>query len=150
MTADVLVLNADMQPLHRVSVRHAIRMLVREVAEIHEQVPDRLIGIFPMPTTVRLVRYVVTRWRYRSGPGWTKPGVLKRDKARGCCYCGSHRATTIDHIVPRSRGGKNAWTNTAACCDPCNQLKGNRTPAEAGMVLRYTPTAPTWAEFANS
>lgn len=149
MTADVLVLNSDMQPLHRVSLRHAIRMLVREVAEVHETVPDRLIGVFPMPIAVRLIRYVVTRWRYKAGPGWTKPGVLKRDAARGCGYCGSTHATTIDHIVPRSRGGKNSWINTVACCYRCNQAKGDRTPAEAGLVLRYQPHPPTWAEFAR-
>lgn len=144
---DVLVLNADMQPLHRVSLRHAIRMLVRQVADVHEAVPDRLIGVFPMPTAVRLVNYVVTRWRHRSGPGWTKPGVLKRD-GRRCGYCGS-AASTVDHIVPRSRGGSNSWKNTVAACYDCNQRKANRTPAEAGMVLRIRPCAPTWAQFAQ-
>ena len=59
----VLVLNADLGPLHRVSVRHAVRMLLRQVAEIHEAEPDRIIGVYPMPKVVRLVRYVVTKWR---------------------------------------------------------------------------------------
>ncbi len=142
---DVLVLNADELPLHRVSLRHAVRMLVRQVALVHEAEPDRLIGVFPMPTVVRLVRYVVTKWRHHAGPGWTKPGVLKRDAHR-CGYCGN-TASTVDHIVPRSRGGANSWKNTVACCYSCNQLKADRTPAEAGMVLRIRPTAPTWAQF---
>src|SRR5262245_51154272 len=60
----VLVINADLGPLHRVTVKHAIRMLLRRVAEIHEAEPDRLIGVYPMPRVVRLVQYVVTRWRY--------------------------------------------------------------------------------------
>ena len=68
---DVLVINADLGPLHRVSLRHAVRMLVRRVADIHEAEPDRLIGVYPMPTVVRLVRYVVTRWRYTAGPAWS-------------------------------------------------------------------------------
>jgi hypothetical protein len=63
----VLVLNADLGPLHRVSLRHALRMLFRQVAEVHEAEPDRVVGIWPMPKVVRLVRYVVTRWRY-AGP----------------------------------------------------------------------------------
>ena len=145
--ADVLVLNADMQPLHRVSLRHAIRMLVREVAEIHDAEPDRLIGVFPMPLAVRLVRYVFAKWRHHTGPGWTKAGVLKRDRNR-CGYCGGY-ASTVDHIVPSSRGGANSWTNTVAACYGCNQRKADRTPAEAGMRLRVSPAAPTWASFAR-
>ena len=60
----VLVLNADLGPLHRVSLRHAIRMLLREVAVVHEAEPDRLIGVYPVPRVLRLVSYVVTRWRH--------------------------------------------------------------------------------------
>jgi 5-methylcytosine-specific restriction endonuclease McrA len=118
-------------------------MLVRRVAEIHEAQPDRLIGIYPMPTVVRLVRYVVTKWRYSNGPAWSRSGVLGRD-GRRCGYCPG-APTTVDHVLPRSRGGRNSWANTVACCDGCNQRKGDRTPAEAGMVLRVKPTAPTWA-----
>lgn len=144
---DVLVLNADEQPLQRVSLRHAVRMLVRQVAEVHEALPDRIIGVFPMPTAVRLVRYVVTRWRrHRTGPAWSKRGVLQRDAER-CGYC-TARARTVDHIVPVSRGGTNSWLNTVASCGPCNNRKGARTPAEAGMRLLVQPTVPTWASLA--
>lgn len=143
----VLVLNADLGPLHRVTLRHAIRMLVRQVAEIHEAQPDRLIGVWPVPTAVRLVRYVVTKWRYTAGPAWSRPGVLNRDGHR-CGYC-LGEASTVDHITPRCRGGRNSWRNTIAACGPCNQRKGDRTPAEAGMVLRVKPTAPTWASLAR-
>lgn len=144
---DVLVVNADLGPLHRVSLQHAIRMLVRQVAEVHEAEPDRLIGVFPVPRIVRLVRYVVTRWRWTAGPAWSRAGVLARDRRR-CGYCPAP-ATTVDHIVPRSRGGGNTWTNTVSACGPCNQRKSARTPAEAGMVLRVQPYAPTWAQAAR-
>ena len=77
----VLVLNADCGPLHRVSLRHAIRMLFREVAVVHEAQPDARIGVFPIPTVVRLVSYVVTRWRHSRGPAWSRAGVLARDGA---------------------------------------------------------------------
>ena len=139
----VLVLNADFGPLHRVSLRHAIRMLFREVAVVHEAEPDRVIGVFPMPTVVRLVNYVVTRWRYTSGPSWSRRGLMARDKRR-CGYCGNH-ATTVDHVVPRSRGGKDTWLNTVAACANCNHRKGNRTPAEAHMPLRVKPHVPAWS-----
>jgi hypothetical protein len=139
----VLVLNADLGPLHRVSLRHAVRMLFREVAVIHEAEPDRLIGVYPMPRVVRLVRYIVTRWRFSAGPAWSRSGVLARDRHR-CAYCGAE-ATTVDHVLPRSRGGENTWRNTVAACGRCNGRKGDRTPAEAGMVLRHQPFIPSWA-----
>lgn len=144
---DVLVINADLGPLHRVPLKHAIRMLFRQVAEIHEAQPDQLIGIYPIPTVVRLVRYVVTKWRYAKAPGWSKSGVLARD-GRRCGYCGGH-ARTVDHIRPRSQGGGNTWANTIAACDGCNQRKANRTPREAGMVLLRQPTVPTWGVLAG-
>jgi 5-methylcytosine-specific restriction endonuclease McrA len=142
----VLVLNADCGPLHRVSLRHAIRMLFREVAVVHEAQPDARIGVYPIPTVVRLVSYVVTRWRHSRGPAWSRPGVLARD-GRGCGYCGK-AASTIDHVLPRSRGGGNTWENTVAACGRCNGRKGDRTPAEARMPLRWMPVAPSWAALA--
>lgn len=142
MVTQVLVLNADLVALHRVTLKHAIRMLLREVAVLHEAEPDRLIGVFPMPKVLRLVHYVVTRWRYTSGPPWSKRGVLERDHYR-CGYCG-RTARTVDHVLPRSRGGKNAWTNTVAACGPCNQRKSDRTLVEAGMTLLVDLVAPRW------
>ncbi|MFU8874885.1 HNH endonuclease [Micromonospora sp. SL4-19] len=142
----VLVVNADLGPLHRVTVQHAIRMLCRRVAEIHEAEPDQVIGIFPVPRVVRLVRYVVTRWRFSAGPAWSRHGVLRRDRWR-CAYCDAP-ASTIDHILPRSRGGRNTWKNTTAACYECNQRKGDLTPAEAGMPLRREPVSPSWASLA--
>ncbi len=139
----VLVLNADLGPLHRVSLRHAVRMLFREVAVVHEAVPDRLIGAYQVPRVVRLVSYVVTRWRHSRAPAWSRAGVLVRD-GRRCGYCGAS-ATTIDHILPRSRGGRDTWLNTVAACGGCNQRKGDRTPSEARMPLRFAPKVPTWA-----
>jgi 5-methylcytosine-specific restriction endonuclease McrA len=139
----VLVLNADLGPLHRVSLRHAIGMLCRQVAVVHEAEPDTRIGVFPWPKVVRLVQYVVTKWRYTNGPAWTRSGVMVRDGHR-CAYCHGP-ATTVDHVLPRSRGGRNTWLNTVAACGGCNQRKGDRTPAEARMPLRTTPRVPSWA-----
>ncbi|MEU4691173.1 HNH endonuclease [Actinoplanes sp. NPDC023714] len=138
----VLVLNADCGPLHRVSLRHAIRMLFRQVAVVHEALPDDRIGVYPVPTVVRLVSYVVTRWRRGRGPAWSRAGVLARD-GRRCGYCGD-AASTIDHVLPRSRGGRNEWANTVAACGKCNNRKRDRTPLEARMPLLVTPMAPRW------
>ena len=138
----VLVLNADLGPLHRVSLKHAIRMLLRQVAEVHEAVPDRLIGVYPVPRVVRLVHYVVTKWRFSKGPAWSRSGVRARDGHR-CAYCGAS-ATTIDHVLPRSRGGATSWENIVMACRPCNFMKRDRTPAEAGMRLLKRAIKPRW------
>ncbi len=140
MTAgDVLVLNASYEPLQRVSIHHAIKMLVRKVAVIEES-HDEAFGPFPKPKVLRLVRYVVTRWMYRRSHLCTKTAIKARDKA--CAYCGGS-AETVDHVIPRSRGGALTWENAVAACLRCNHRKGNRTPAEAGMPLLFTPARPT-------
>ncbi|WP_375000073.1 HNH endonuclease [Aeromicrobium sp. CTD01-1L150] len=139
MSAD-LVLNASYEPLHRVSMEHAIRMLVRMVAVVEEVREGQTFGPWPRPKGLRLVRYLVMRWRYRHTPTCTKEAVKARD--RMCAYC-LDPAETIDHLIPRSRGGLVTWTNTVAACRGCNHRKGNRTPAEAGMRLLITPVAPS-------
>ncbi|WP_418277658.1 HNH endonuclease [Isoptericola jiangsuensis] len=139
--ADVLVLNAGYEPLHRVSMKHAITMLVREVAVVEEFVEGASFGPYPLPRVLRLVRYVTMRWVYRGGgrPAVTKDGVKRRDGA--CAYCGGP-AQTVDHVVPRSRGGDSSWLNLVAACEPCNHRKADRTPLEAGMPLRVAPHVP--------
>jgi 5-methylcytosine-specific restriction endonuclease McrA len=127
----VIVLNASYEPLHTVSIQHAIRMLVREVAVVEEAHGERTIGPFPVPRVLRLVRYVVTHWRYAAGRmKYSKHGVLRRD-----------------HVQPRSRGGRTEWLNAVAAHASCNERKGNRTPAEANMPLLWQPWVPTRAEL---
>ena len=139
--AYVLVLNASYEPLQRVSMRHAIKMLVREVAVIEEEAGGSF-GPFPVPKVLRLVRYVVTQWMHRRSNLCTKSAIKARDKM--CAYCGGH-AETVDHIVPRSRGGALTWENAVAACLRCNHRKADRTPAEAGMTLLVTPQQPQYA-----
>jgi 5-methylcytosine-specific restriction endonuclease McrA len=144
MSGSVTVLNADYEILHTVSLNHAIRMIVRGVAEVHEAA-DEFIGVFIRPVSVRLLKYVVTTWRYQRQPKWSKAGVLKRDRFE-CAFCGG-KASTIDHIIPRSRGGKNTWKNTIAACSPCNNKKRDRTPQEASMTLRFAAKVPDWTDL---
>jgi hypothetical protein len=141
----VLVLNAGYERLHYVSLRHAIRMLSRNVAVVETVAEGRAIGPWQRPAVVRLVRYVQMRWRNRAVPAWSRKGMLKRD-GHCCAYCGGI-ATTVDHVLPRSRGGDNSWTNTVAACGRCNGRKSNRTPSEAKMRLRYQPRVPSWHEI---
>lgn len=144
----VVVLNTDNTALHTVSVQHAIRMLVREVAIVEEARADRRIGPYPWPVVLRLVRYVKTAFRYARTPAWSKRAVLRRDR-HTCGYCGEV-AHTVDHLLPQSRGGRNSWVNTVAACTRCNHRKANRTPKEASMVLRVKPAVPSWKDIQPS
>ncbi|MBM0128013.1 HNH endonuclease [Pimelobacter simplex] len=141
----VMLLNASYEPLGTVTFQHAVRMLFREVATVEEAHDDRMIGPHPWPRVIRLVRYVAAKWMYRPA-AYSRSNVLKRDRHR-CAYCGDH-ATTIDHLLPQSRGGGWTWMNTVAACSRCNGRKANRTPAEAGMRLRLDPFVPTRAQLA--
>lgn len=140
----VVLLNASYEPLGRVSFQHAVRMLFREVATVEEGHAGRMIGPHQWPRVIRLVRYVAAKWMYRPA-GYTRAGVLRRDRGR-CGYCGG-RGTTVDHILPASRGGPCSWLNTVAACERCNHRKAARTPEEAGMQLRVVPFVPTRAQL---
>src|SRR4051812_31500071 len=142
----VLVLNAGYEPMHRVSLPHAVRMLHRRVAVVERAVEGKRFGPYPMPAVLRLVRYVHMRWRTRGGPpAWSRAGPLARDRHR-CAYCG-RRGDTVDHVVPRSRGGRDTWLNTVSACSRCNNRKRDRTPEEAGMAMLYAPRVPTFGEL---
>ena len=145
MSEYVLVLNASYEPLQRVSVRHAIKMLVREVAVI-EEATEQNFGPFPVPKVLRLVRYVVTKWMHQRTRIPTKSAIKARDGM--CAYCGG-APETIDHIVPRSRGGTLSWENAVAACIRCNHRKADRTPSEAGMRLLVAPVQPTYSIHAS-
>lgn len=136
----VIVLNTDNTALHTVSIKHAIKMLVREVAIVEEARDDQRIGPYPWPLVLRLIRYVKTTFLYSRTPPWSKRGVLRRDR-HTCAFCGES-AETVDHLLPQSRGGRNTWMNTVAACRRCNNVKANRTPSEAGMRMAWKPTIP--------
>jgi hypothetical protein len=139
----VLILNASYEPLHVVSVTKSITMLHRGVAVIEEADPGRAFGPYPTPRVLRLTRYVHVK---RAPLAWSRVRVLARDGSQ-CAYCGN-RASTVDHIIPRSRGGHpTSYLNTVACCGRCNNRKGSKTPEEAGMQLRYAPYEPSLADL---
>lgn len=140
---NTLVLNASYEPLAVVSVRRAVILVLTEKAVLEHADDDRPIRSasreLPTPLVVRLLRFV--RVPYRKKMPWSRSGVLERDNKR-CAYCGT-RASSIDHVVPTSRGGAaRSWLNTVAACLPCNQRKADRTPVEAGMHLLIEPFEP--------
>ncbi|MEO6570813.1 MAG: HNH endonuclease, partial [Ilumatobacteraceae bacterium] len=129
-----LVLNASYEPLSVVPVRRAVCLLLAEKAEIvvADGVAFRSARLsIPQPVVIRL-NYMVKAPRRRVA-SVSRRAVLVRDDHR-CQYCGD-RADSIDHVVPRSRGGRDDWDNLAAACRACNSEKRDRTPEEAGMRL---------------
>jgi 5-methylcytosine-specific restriction endonuclease McrA len=129
-----LVLNASFEPLSVVSSRRAACLVLSDKAEVLENDgrvfhSERL--SFPSPSVIRL-RYMV-KVPYIRRAALSRRAIFARDDHR-CQYCGAH-ADSIDHVMPRSRGGTHTWENVAAACRPCNLDKRDRTPAEAGMRL---------------
>ncbi|RSS66162.1 HNH endonuclease [Streptomyces sp. WAC06614] len=140
---DTLVLNASFEPLSTVTLNRAVVLVLQDKAVVEQSHPElRVRGAsvdLPMPRVIRLCRYV--RVPFRRHAVWSRRGVLVRDQHR-CAYCG-RRATTVDHVVPRSHGGGDTWLNTVASCAEDNHRKADRTPEEAGMPLLRQPFEPS-------
>lgn len=149
--AEVLVLNATYEPLSIVSIKRAIVLLLKEKAELIEAAEAMLHSerfTIPTPLVIRLVYYVKIP-PLMSLPV-TRRTVLARDHYT-CQYCGlmpPRQQLTLDHVLPRSRGGKTVWENVVTACDKCNGRKGNRTPAEANMRLITEPKRPRYLAIA--
>ncbi len=141
------MLNASFEPLNVCTVRRAHVLVYKGKAEMVEQLRQPLRSAedtFPWPHVIRLVHYVrVPRAVKRK---ISRRALFARDGHR-CVYCGSSGRLTLDHVVPRSRGGDSVWENVVTSCAPCNLRKGNRLPEEIEMRLKVTPRAPTPALF---
>lgn len=137
-----LVLNAGYEPLAVVSFKRAIVLVLNDKATVIERVEgDPVWGAgraVDRPAVILLTRYVRVPGTRRIPV--TRRGVLRRDGHR-CAYCGKS-ASTVDHVMPRSRGGADSWENLVACCLRCNNIKGNHTPQEMNWELRLLPRPP--------
>jgi 5-methylcytosine-specific restriction endonuclease McrA len=147
----VLVLNATFEPINVCTVRRAAVLLLKEKAEIVEHASWELRSeslSLPRPVVIRLVTYVkVPRDTHRRKI--TRRAVFARDRWT-CQYCGTVRTTlTVDHVIPRSKGGGSSWDNVVTCCAPCNRRKGDRLPRQAGMRPKRKPKAPSPAIFVH-
>lgn len=164
LTLPVLVLNRLYQPVRITTVRQAMRLLFTgtarvldesgELVEIHHwtSAPVRegddfvplVQGRLRVPRIVHLRRYNRLR---RATLRLTRRNLMLRD-GHQCQYCGDHGPSVeldIDHVLPRSRNGRDTWENLVTACQPCNRKKGRRTPSEANMPLRRPPGRPHWS-----
>jgi len=145
-----LVLNATYEPLSVVPIRRAVVLVLAERAEVLHGTGEALHSehlTVPVPSVVRLRTFVKVPFRRRAP--LNRRGVFARDGHR-CQYCGG-TAESIDHVIPRSKGGPHTWENVVAACRPCNVRKGDRLLAHTSMQLRRPPLAPresTWVTVA--
>ena len=150
LSGAVLVLNSTYEPLNVVSVKRAVVLILKEKAEIVEAAEAELHSeklSLPLPLVIRLITYVKVP-RYFRLP-LSRKTVLARDRYT-CQYCGRRlpkSELTLDHVIPRQRGGETSWENVVTACKACNQRKGARTPQEAGMKLLSKPTRPRYIAF---
>lgn len=142
MNANVLVLNQDYQPLSVCSIQRSMKLLFLEKAELlHDDPQKKLRTIreeYQYPSVIRLRSYI--RVPYKKVV-LSRRNVMRRDDFT-CQYCGKRSDLTIDHVLPKSRGGKDVWENLTTACEKCNVKKGNRTPKEAKMKLASKPYRP--------
>jgi 5-methylcytosine-specific restriction endonuclease McrA len=146
----VLVLNSSFEPLQFCNARRAIVMVIKGRAEKVE-VDGYLVRspsiTMRLPTVIRLLSYV--RRPYRPGVAFSKKNVFKRDQYT-CQYCGASGGNlTLDHVVPRSRGGATVWENVVVACQKCNTLKGDRSLQETSLSLLRSPVRPSHILFAR-
>lgn len=137
----VLVLNATFEPINVTAVRRALMLVLKGVAQTeehnHAEVHSAASAV-KVPSVIRLISYRHIPQQTRA---LSRKNILLRDR-NICQFCGHHFPSselTLDHVVPRSRGGHSSWENLVACCYDCNNNKGNRTPEEAGLRLVRRP-----------
>lgn len=141
--AYVLVLNASFEFLNVASLERAIKLLYKGKAEVVESNDAKEVGSttfrIKMPSIIRMLYYII---RPHKVVPLTKKNILLRDN-HTCQYCGSE-GDTVDHVIPKSRGGRDTWENCVCACGYCNTRKNNRTPDEAQMALERAPKRPAY------
>ena len=143
----VLVLNQDYQAIGICSAERAFILVYLEKAELLKEHPTLRLrtptSSYGYPSIIRLRRFISLPYKKVQ---LSRLNIFRRDNHR-CLYCDSHKDLTIDHVIPKSMGGRETWENLASACQMCNSKKGNRTPEEAQMPLRYMPFRPSFVMF---
>jgi len=147
MIGKVLVLNNDFSPLTVCSVYRAFLLVFTSKAEMLSSEEGGFLRSisksFPKPSVIRIKRYINVPYK---GVVLTRHNIFKRDNYE-CQYCGVSKELTLDHLVPRSKGGKSSWKNLVTACKKCNASKGDFTPEQAGLILKKAPIKPSYIMF---
>ena len=142
-----LVLNRDFRPISVCSIQRAFVLVfmkkVEMVSSFNGSKFHTVDREFSIPAVVRLHNYINVPYR---GVELSRGNIFKRDSHQ-CQYCGSDNNLSIDHVLPRSRGGATNWKNLVTACKPCNARKGDDTPEEAAMPLAIKPFKPSYLMF---
>ena len=143
----VLVLNQDYSPLTVCSAQRAFVLLFLDKAELLSELKEKRLRTvstsFPFPSVIRINRYIHIPYK---GVVLSRHNIFKRDGNK-CQYCGKSSDLTLDHVIPRSKGGKSSWTNLVTACRKCNAKKGDDSPEKAGMKLLKIPAKPSYLSF---
>ncbi len=143
----VLILNQNYEPLTVCRARRAVILVYQGKAEMLENGAGFIHSArdtFPLPSVIRLANLIR---RPRPRRKLTRLEVFNRDRYT-CQYCGKQsRQLTLDHVIPRYRGGQQTWENVVSACVPCNRRKAGRTPQEASMKLSHLPSPPSHNPF---
>jgi 5-methylcytosine-specific restriction endonuclease McrA len=146
MKGSVLVLNATYEPINVTTIRRALVLIFKGTArpeELTERVVHSSRQSYIVPSVIRLIEYVRIPYERKE---LSRRNVLLRD-GFACQYCArklNSAELTIDHVIPRARGGRTSWDNVVTCCRKCNARKGDRMPEEAGMKLLKHHQALSW------
>lgn len=147
MINTVLVLNQDYTPLTVCSVQRAFTLIFLQKAEMLSEIKSQKIRsishTFPCPSVIKITRYINIPYK---SVMLSRQNIFKRDNGK-CQYCGTTKGLTLDHVIPRSKGGKSTWNNLVTACQKCNSKKGSLTPEKAGMSLAKKPTKPSYITF---
>lgn len=151
VNSTVLVLNADYSLINKAPLKRVINLYLSnkvDIVKYNEGLLHPSIEMSGIPTVVALKRYIHIPYKKVS---ITRKKIFERDNYE-CQYCGKNlnsKTATIDHVYPKSRKGSpgNTWTNMVACCNNCNNYKGDNTPSEIGMKLRRQPFTPSPSHY---
>ncbi|WP_299824605.1 HNH endonuclease [uncultured Pontibacter sp.] len=147
MKDKVLILNQDFSAIAVCSVHKAFLLVYLNKAETVAKLKDACLRTinhtYPVPSVIRLQNYVRVPYH---GIALSRHNIMRRDNY-SCQYCGSPKNLTLDHLLPRSRGGETNWLNLVTACMRCNTRKGDRTPEEAGLKLNRKPIRPSLQHF---
>jgi 5-methylcytosine-specific restriction endonuclease McrA len=142
----VVVFSTNYLPMARINIRRAITLLISGRAEPLDLQDTKLVWTLRSPSVEIEVPHHIRLRTTTAERLWKLPSVSRRELLRRdghrCQYCGSAKQLTIDHVIPRSKGGTHTWDNVAIACETCNHKKGDKYLNETAMVLKTKPKAP--------